>query len=61
MYYGGRTQKTNIAKTKVMRMNTNVTILISVAGHAIEEVNDFVYLGCSVFRDRGADMDFANE
>jgi len=37
--------------------DANVTTSIFVARHAIEEINDFVYLDCSVSIDGGIDLD----
>ena len=47
----------NTGKTKVMKINPQSSDPIIVKGEAIEEVQDFTYLGCNISRDGRADRD----
>ncbi|XP_018406354.1 PREDICTED: uncharacterized protein LOC108782558 [Cyphomyrmex costatus] len=49
--------KINTNKTKIMRIGTNISTPISIEGRTIEEVNDFVYLGCVIAKDGGTNID----
>ncbi len=45
--------KTNSQKTKVMRINSRNNDDITIGGQAVEEVNDFVYLGATITKTDG--------
>ena len=45
----------NTGKTKVMKVNPRSCDPIIVNGEAIQEVQDFTYLGSNISRDGGAD------
>ena len=49
--------KINIRKTKIMRFNTNITTPIHINDIQIEDVNEFVYLGCTVAKTGGTEED----
>ncbi|KYM95091.1 hypothetical protein ALC62_14274 [Cyphomyrmex costatus] len=40
-----------------MHIGTNISTPISIEGRTIEEVNDFVYLGCVIAKDGGTNID----
>ena len=47
----------NVAKTKMMRINTTVPCNLEVNGEAIGEVGSFCYLGSVITGDGGANHD----
>lgn len=50
----------NVAKTKLIRLNTNTVCNLSLQGESIEEVDSFCYLGSYITGDGGADADVAS-
>lgn len=49
--------KINIKKTKVMRMGTTTTTPVTVGNTPLEDVDEFVYLGCAVTKNGGTIAD----
>ena len=45
------------SKTKVMRVKTRNVDNIKLDGEAIDEVEDFIYLGSNISKDGGSDQD----
>lgn len=52
--------KINVSKTKLMRIRTNNTQPLSINGVAIEDVEEFCYLGAIITKTRGTDADIQN-
>ena len=49
--------KINVAKTKIMKINTRADEPITLDGTSMEEVNDFVYLGSKITTDGDSEVD----
>jgi len=49
--------KINVAKTKIMKINTRADEPITLDGISIEEVNNFVYLGSKITTDGDSEVD----
>ena len=49
--------KTNVGKTKVMKVNSRSSEPISLESGTVEEVQDFIYLGSNISTNGGADKD----
>ena len=49
--------KINVGKTKVMKVNIRSSEPISLESRAVEEVQDFIYLGSNISTNGGADKD----